>query len=447
MHGAVQTGGRSPKPLNGPNGSAQHKPSSANVQNSSSSISSHAKSKKREHGGHNSESVKRERLSKVDDADSGQPRPEQILKAEIAKITDKGGLVDIAGVEKLIKLMRPENTEKKLNLACRTMLVDVISATDRFDCLGRFAHLKGLLVLDEWLQEIHKGKIGDGSRKENDKSAEQFLFSLLRALDKLPVNLHALQTCNVGKSVNHLRSHKNSEIQKKARTLVNTWKRRVEAEMNIIETTSTTDQGGSWPHKPVISEVPHMGGTRQLGGSSSEVGPKTSISQPPLKSPQPKQSSSEAITKSPISPGSTKLSPSSATKDGRSCSSNQSPNNSQSCSSDQGKTGASSVSHSKKSGNSFNGAHKEVGILPTRVTTKRVSDNGNTLRLIVKLPNTGQSATQAASLESPEDSSTLSGKASLPVPSTDKKVSGKSESRQENNVPNTNAGDDLSRGK
>ncbi|KAD3641067.1 hypothetical protein E3N88_30290 [Mikania micrantha] len=465
MHGAVQTGGRSPKPLNGPNGSAQLKSNSDNIQN----ISSHAKSKKREHGVHNSESVKRDRLSKVDDVDSSQVRPEHILKTEIAKITDKGGLVDCSGVEKLVQLMRPESPEKKLDLACRTMLVNVISSTDRHDYLARFVHLRGLLVLDEWLQEIHKGKIGDGSPKENDKSVEEFLFSLLCALDRLPVNLHALQTCNVGKSVNHLRSHKNSEIQKKAVSLVSTWKRRVEAEMNIIETKSNTIRGGSLPNKSMVSEVPHMGGTRRISGGSSEVGPKNSASQPSaLKAPQPKQSSGEAITKSPTSPGSTKLSPSSAAKEGRSCSSSQSPNNSQSCSSDHGKTGASSVSkissadpHSKNSSNGFHGstisvAQKEIGKSsnlgrnfasekgsPSRHTTEKVSDvdNGNSQSLVVRLPNAGQS---------PEDSSTISVKGSSPVPSMkqDQKVRGKIDLLQGNNVskpnPNTNTGNDVS---
>ncbi|KAI3665935.1 hypothetical protein L6452_44570 [Arctium lappa] len=496
MYGALQTGGRSPKPLNGPNGTAQLKPSSDNVQNSSSSISSHAKSKKREHSVHNSDSVKRERLSKVDDADSGPLRSEHIIKTEIAKITDKGGLVDFGGVEKLIQLMRPESAEKKLDLACRAMLVDVISVTERFDCLGRFVQLRGLSVLDEWLQEIHKGKIGDGSPKENDKSVEEFLFSLLRALDRLPVNLHALQTCNVGKSVNHLRSHKNSEIQKKARSLVSTWKSRVEAEMNIIETKSSTSRGGFWPNKSIMSEVSHMG-SRRIGGSS-EVGLKSPTSQPPaLKAQQSKQNSGEAVTKSPASPSSTKLStlvavgagssdmPSSAAKEGRSCSSSQSPNNSQSCSSDHGKTVASckedarssaagsssvskissSVSHTRNSSNGFHGStipgvQKEGSLgkigpvnrnfpsekgSPTRYTSERVSDpslvdNGNSQRLIVRLPNTGRSPARTVSGESPEDSSTVSGKASLVVPFEkpdhhDQKVSGKVDVLQGTNVP------------
>ncbi|KAJ0447205.1 putative transcription regulator IWS1 family [Helianthus annuus] len=298
MHGAVQTGGRSPKPLNSPNGSAHRKRSLENVQNSSSSISSHAKSKKGEHRVRNSESVKCDRLSKVDDADSGQLRPEHRLKTEIAKITDKGGLVDIDGVEKLIQLMQPEGTDKKLDLVCRTMLVNVILGTDGYDCLARFVHLKGLLVLNEWLQEIHKGKISNGSCKENDKSVE-FLFSLLCSLEKLPVNLHALQTCNVGKSVNHLRSHKNSEIQKKARSLVSTWRRRVEAEMNIIETKSSTTEkacdvsltaNGNRPK--LIVRLPNTGGSPtqtasgELPEDSATVSGNGSLSVPHAKQGQ-----------------------------------------------------------------------------------------------------------------------------------------------------------------
>ena len=50
---------------------------------------------------------------------------------------------------------------------------------------------------------VHKGKIGDvSSPKDGDKSAEESLLVLLHALDKLPVNLQALQMCNIGKSVN-----------------------------------------------------------------------------------------------------------------------------------------------------------------------------------------------------------------------------------------------------
>ncbi|XP_043706910.1 uncharacterized protein LOC122656456 isoform X2 [Telopea speciosissima] len=377
MHAAVQSGGRSPKPLNGPTSTPPIKPGSDSVQNSASSLPSQGKGKKRERGDQGSEPIKRERSLKTDDGDPGHCRPENLLKSEIAKITDKGGLVDFEGVEKFVQLMQPDRAEKKIDLAGRIMLADVIAGTDRFDCLGRFVQLRGLPVLDEWLQEVHKGKIGDGSSpKEGDKSIEELLLALLRALDKLPVNLHALQTCNVGKSVNHLRSHKNLEIQKKARSLVDTWKKRVEAEMKINDAKSGSSQAVSWHSKPGFSDVSH-GGSRRTGGSS-EVAVKSSVTQPSAsKSAQVKLGQGDAVSKSTsASPGSVKLSaslpapvatgskdfhcklavsggasdlPLSTIKEEKSSSSSQSQNNSQSCSSDHAKTIGSSCREDARS--------------------------------------------------------------------------------------------------
>ncbi|XP_034706618.1 uncharacterized protein LOC117930208 isoform X3 [Vitis riparia] len=373
MHGAVQSGGRSPKPLNGQASTQPLKPGADSVQNSASSFSSQGKGKKRGCD-QSSDPAKRERLSKTDDGDSGQFRPENMLKSEIAKITDKGGLVDLDGVDRLVQLMQPDSSEKKIDLASRIMLVDVIAVTERVECLVRFVQHRGLPVLDEWLQEAHKGKIGDGSSpKENDKSVEEFLLASLRALDKLPVNLHALQTCNVGKSVNHLRSHKNSEIQKKARSLVDTWKRRVEAEMNIDDAKSGSSRSVSWQTKAVSSEVSHAG-NRKTGGSS-EAGMKSSIVQPPAsRTPSVKLSGGEAVGKlASASPGSTKSLTGSAginskdpnskmlvgggssdvpltpIKEEKSSSSSQSQNNSQSCSSDHAKAVGSSCREDARS--------------------------------------------------------------------------------------------------
>ncbi|XP_059641199.1 uncharacterized protein LOC132283280 [Cornus florida] len=476
MYGAVQSGGRSPKPLNNPVGTPQLKHGSDSIQDSNSPVASQVKGKKKDRSEQGSDPVKRERSSKTDDPDSGQFKPEHILKSEIAKITVKGGLVDFEGVEKLVQLMQPDSAEKKINLACRIMLVDVIAVTDRFDCLGWFVQLRGLPVLDEWLQELHKGKIGDGiSPKESDKSAEEFLFALLRALDKLPVNLHALQNCNVGKSVNLLvRSHKNSEIQKKAKSLVDTWKERVRAEIKMIEAKAGPSGGGSWPTKSVLSEVSHIG-NRRIGGSS-EVGMKSSILQSSAAKTTPvKLGSGEDVSKfASESPGSTKLAasmttsmgtsakdassaslvgggasdlPLSTIKEEKSSSSSQSQNNSQSCSSDHAKMGGSSYredartstagspsvnkisssasGHWKLSksphGSAVSGVQNETDLgkfslsnrssttekfSPTRVADIPPVDQGNSHRLIVRLPNTVQSLAQTASGGSFEDPTT-----------------------------------------
>ncbi|KAJ6672434.1 BAH AND TFIIS DOMAIN-CONTAINING PROTEIN-RELATED [Salix viminalis] len=361
MHATIQPGGCSPKTANGPTSTPQLKPGSDSVQNNASSFPSQSKGKKRDRGDLGSEPIKRERFSKMDDGDSVH-RPESIWKSEISKFTEKGRLVDSEGVEKLVHLMLPDRNERKVDLVGRSILAGVIAVTDKFDCLNRFVQLRGVPVFDEWLQDVHKGKIGDGSSpKDGDKSAEEFLLVLLRALDKLPVNLHALQMCNIGKSVNNLRTHKNLEIQKKARSLVDTWKKRVEAEMDA-NAKSGSNQGVSWTARSRLPEVSH-GGNRL--GVSSEVATKSPVVQlSASKSGPVKLVQGDTVTKSASSPGPLKSAaspnaagnnlkdgqprntgvsgamelPVSSARDEKSSSSSQSYNNSQSCSSDHAKT-------------------------------------------------------------------------------------------------------------
>ncbi|GER27095.1 BAH domain [Striga asiatica] len=272
MHQTLQPGARSPKQNNGPTSTSQLKQGSDNGPNSANAPSQ-AKGKKRERGDHGSDTVKRGRSARPDDGDSVQSKTESDLKHEIAKITEKAGVVDLDGVEKLVQLMQLDTPERKLDLGSRSMLAYVLASIDNVDCLSRFVHLRGLPVLDSWLQDIHKGKIGDGNNsKDGDKSVEEFLLILLRALGKIPVNLQALQTCNIGKSVNHLRSHKNMEIQRKARTLVDTWKKRVEAEMINIDVQSGSTQGGSpWPSKSRLPEASHGGNRTPDGAMKSSL--------------------------------------------------------------------------------------------------------------------------------------------------------------------------------
>ncbi|XWS60695.1 hypothetical protein CRYUN_Cryun07bG0057700 [Craigia yunnanensis] len=507
MHATVQPGGRSPKPMNGPTSTSQLKPGSDSVQNSSSSFPSQGKGKKRERGDQGSEPVKRERTSKMDDGDSGHSRPEINLKSEIAKITEKGGLEDSEGVEKLVQLMVPERNEKKIDLVSRSMLAGVVGATDKFDCLSRFVQLRGLPVFDEWLQEVHKGKIGDGSGSKDDRLVDDFLLTLLRALDKLPVNLTALQMCNIGKSVNHLRSHKNIEIQKKARSLVDTWKKRVEAEMDAK---SGSNQAVPWSARPRLSEV-SLSGSKHSG--PSEVAVKSSVTQlSASKSGLVKLAQGETATKSAsASPGPMKaaMSPASAgtnlqdgqarnatvvgtsdpqttARDEKSSNSSQSHNNSQSCSSDAAKTGGVSVkedarssaagagtvikisgssSRHRKSINGFpgpSGVQRETGssknsslhrnppsekISQSGLTCEKAADalmaEGNSHKLIVKIPNRGRSPIQSASGGSLEDHSVTNSRASSPVLSekreqSDRNMKEKSDTYQANVITDVN---------
>ena len=96
----MQPGGRSPKPVSSPTSTSQLKSGSDSVQNSVSSFSSHVKGRKRERVDQGQESVKRDRSTKIDDGDSGHFKQDSILKTEIAKVTEKGGLVK--GVENFV---------------------------------------------------------------------------------------------------------------------------------------------------------------------------------------------------------------------------------------------------------------------------------------------------------------------------------------------------------
>lgn len=380
MHATVQQqqGGRSPKPGSSPMSTSQLKQSPDSGQNSATTFPAHPKGKKRERSEQVAEPTKRERTSRADDGDFGLLRAESILKSEIAKITDKGGLVDSEGVERLVQLMHPDKSERRIDLTCRSLLAGVIAATDKDDCLCRFVQLRGLPVLDEWLQDVHKGKVGDSSSpRDHDRSVEDFLLVLLRALDKLPVNLNALQMCNIGKSVNHLRSHRNSEIQKKARSLVDTWKKRVEAEMNSNDAKSGSSQAVTWTAK-TRNEVPH-GGNRHTGGPS-DTSMRNSVSHQSSKSASIKLVPGEAVGKttsgsaslanvklvsSPASTGANMKDghlrtsvissiselPQSSTRDDKSSSSSPSHTNSQ-CSSDQAKNPGFSGKEDTRSSNS-----------------------------------------------------------------------------------------------
>ncbi|KAJ0960396.1 hypothetical protein J5N97_001758 [Dioscorea zingiberensis] len=400
---------------------------------------------------------------KVEDGDSVSSKLDSVIKGEIAKITDKGGLMNIEAVEKLVQLMQLDKAERKLDLG----------------------GARGVAVLDEWLQEAHRGKAGDGSSpKETDRPVEELLLALLRALDKLPVNLNALQTCNVGKSVNQLRSHKNLEIQKKARSLVETWKKRVDAEMTKI---NDAKSASSWPVKPGFAEVSH-GGNRRSG--PTELVMKSSITQQsPCKALSSKPGHTEVITKNAVIPGPLKTSaplptpvsstlkdtlvktssgvpdvPPATVKEEKSSSSNQSQNNSQSCSGDPMKaTGSSwkedarnlttgsviscktssSVSRHRRASNGFvgtttSGTPKDTNLgkpLNRTTTLDKVTQSGLTCerqldipaadpgnsshRLIVRLPNPGRSPARSASGGSFEDPS-MTGSRSSPPGAPDK---------------------------
>ncbi|KAK4766998.1 hypothetical protein SAY86_014749 [Trapa natans] len=442
---------------------SQLKPGTDSPQ-STSSLPSQSKGKKRERTDQSIDSGKRERTSKVGDVDASRINSESLLKLEIAKVVEKGPIVDMEGVDRLVQVMHFEINEKKIDLSSRMLLTNIIVTTEKSDCLSRFVQTRGLSVLDDWLQDIHKGKTG--SHKDNDKAAEEFLLVLLHALDKLPVNLLALQMCNIGKSVNHLRNHKNLEIQKKARSLVDTWKKRVEAEMNINDAklgSNQADAGSARSRLPEISQVSrNTGGSSEYTPKSPSVQLSTSKTAPAkllqgettsksvsqfqgsMKLASPQGSAGAALKDGPpqIASSSSDI-PMTTSRDEKSCSSSPSNNSSLSCSGDQVKNGGSTVKEETRSSGSASNKmpslaschRRSVNGLPMSVTSARetatsrtvsmhknvipdkasqsgiinekatdVAPEVNSHKFIVKIPNRSRSPSQRAVRGSTDDS-------------------------------------------
>lgn len=271
MQAAVESGVPSQRALSGPTPSQQEKVDSV----TNAAFPGQGKGKKRQRTEQSLEGCKQERSMKVDGCDLGQLKQECNVKFEdITNIAGKhGGLTNISGVDQLILVMHQaqnDDVRKSGDLASRRMLLaNIVAETEREDCLTRFVQLGGLPVLDYWLQEAHKGMIGDDtSPKEGDEGLDDILLSLLRALDKLPVDLDALKTCKVGKSVNNLRSHRNLEIQKRARKLVDRWKKRVKVEMK----SSGESNPGSNTASSFLSKQPSTDAHGTKGGSATEGG-------------------------------------------------------------------------------------------------------------------------------------------------------------------------------
>ncbi|KAH7300756.1 hypothetical protein KP509_24G078000 [Ceratopteris richardii] len=398
-----------------------------------------AKSKKRERMDQSSESVKRERQAKEEDID---PKREPTMKFEdFISIAEKDkGLTSLFVVDHFLQVMALERIDGSKSLADivshRIKLVEIIAATEKEDCLNKFVRLGGLPILDDWLQEAQKGKLGNGHHKENDRTGDELLLSLLRALEKLPVDLDALKTCYVGKSVNFLKGHRNPEVQRKARKIVDFWKKRVHAEMNLRDeakaglnnTTACSSQANAdlltskHGSKSNASAQLNRNGSSPNGEEASGSGCKEAVELSSLRNISSKSHvnvASEVVT---------------TLKEEKSCSSSYSQNNSHSwCSASAGKAGGSLKeegkvpavlsagnksavttlrSHSKGhnpivtstvSQRDSMGKHKTSGL--EKVTSSIISDkkaaevvNHGNQRLIVRLPNPGRTPTHSTSL-------------------------------------------------
>lgn len=430
-HG-MQAAGQSDRPSQ--RALSEIKPESVNVAQG-------GKSKKRERIDQSLDNLKREKHPKEEEM---EPKRERTMRfEEFAALAGKeGGLTSTSHVDQLVQVMAHERADGSKNLVDvvphRILLAGIVAKTEKEDCLAHFVRFGGLPLLDDWLQEAHKGRLGDGHHKESDKTLEELLLSLLRALERLPVDLDALKTCNVGKSVNLLKSHKNNEVQKKARKLVDTWKKRVNAEMNLLdEAKSGVNSTMTWSSRPSVETLASKGcfagglkssASAQMAiNGSGPSGEATSISG--YKDVADTTVFKNNSSKAHVSGVSEVVA---AIKEEKSCSSSQSQNNSHSWCSGSGKgvgawkeegkaasvvsvgnktTGTALRSHSKGQYSTTtstglqrdpSGRHKTSGSEKTNYAAlldKKGSEGANHSgqRLIVRLPNPGRSPAHSTS--------------------------------------------------
>ncbi|KAE8710690.1 RHO-related protein from plants 10 isoform 1 [Hibiscus syriacus] len=375
MQEAVQPGGRSPKPM-----TSQLKPGSESAQNSASSFLSQTKGKKRERVDQGSEPVKQEHCGKMDDRDSGHGKPEFDLKSEIAKITEKGGLEDSEGVEKLVQPMMPERNVKKIDM------------------------------------EVHKGRTGDSSCTKDDRSVDDFLLTVLWALDKLPVNLTALQMCNIGSS---------SQVVP------------CSARPRLSEVSHSGSKHCASPEVALKSSVTHLSASRSgsvklaqgdfaTKSASPFLGPMKAVSLPASASTNPKDGQAQnAIVDTPD--------PQTTTRDEKRSSSSQSHNNSQSCSTDHAKTGG--VSKKEDARNSTAGSGTVTKISGSSSRHRQPINGTISHKFVVKVSNRGRSPAQSTTEGSPDCHSAMnraSPALSEKHEQLDRNIKDKSDTYQEN---------------
>lgn len=159
------------------------------------------------------------------------------------------------GAERFVQLMHSQNGDRVSDLSGRIMLVHVMAFTNLTLYL---ISIKGLPLLDKWIQDVQEGKFGDAD--QCDESIENFLFTSLCVLSRLPVSLNDLLTCDIAKSVSHLCEHKSEEIQKKAQYVLDTWKRDIEMEIKEVYGARASSSSGFY-----TSEVPYDGNKLREG--------------------------------------------------------------------------------------------------------------------------------------------------------------------------------------
>lgn len=193
-----------------------------------------SKGKKRHRSEQDSDSHQQISSPKLEDSSSKSQKNERSVEGvDVSTLPDtKGGLDSLSRVDQLVSFMQQVQNDcsnKSDEITKRINIAGLIAATEQGDCLKHFIDVGGLRSLNDWIQEACKGKVSDSENKK-----EELICASLNVLEKLPMDQEALKGSSIGKSVKQLCNHKNIEIQRKARNVVDIWKKQGDVEMEVL---------------------------------------------------------------------------------------------------------------------------------------------------------------------------------------------------------------------
>ncbi|XP_012839186.1 PREDICTED: uncharacterized protein LOC105959590 [Erythranthe guttata] len=157
------------------------------------------------------------------------------------------GLAVPSRVKELVAVMQKDVdcVVKNVGEATRqwSAVASAIAATDNQDCLDLFIHLDGLHFIGKWLS--------DAQKFSNDSSSsflEESITHLLQALGKLQVGYEKVVDTEIWTTVEGLLVHNSSKVQDKAKALFESWKKKRDATLTVVDVGKGADAGRSNGH-------------------------------------------------------------------------------------------------------------------------------------------------------------------------------------------------------
>nr|CAD1821332.1 unnamed protein product [Ananas comosus var. bracteatus] len=132
------------------------------------------------------------------------------------------GIATITRVEELVceikKLKDCVSSNLHDALKQWSAVAGTLAVTENKECLNHFVQLNGLNFLNQWFQEAQKCSTDIG-----DNFSEELINSLLKSLERLPLDNERLASSGIRTTLEQLLVHNNTRIKEKVRTLCGKW--------------------------------------------------------------------------------------------------------------------------------------------------------------------------------------------------------------------------------